>query len=82
MCLAPCKATAFDLLCFDFWFWIGSLALCGVIVSVGTLYTAKHSLKHGDEAARTAETMTYEERLLAVSTLSLVRALVFFLSAR
>ena len=41
----------------------------------------RHSLKHGDEAVMTAETMTYEERLLAVSSLSLVRALMFFLTA-
>ena len=79
--LPPCDATTFDPLCFEFWLWIGSLALCGVIQSVWTPYTARHCLKHGNEAAMTVETMTYEERLLAVSTLSLVSALMFFLSA-
>ena len=74
--LPPCDATTFDRLCFEFWLWIGSLALCGVILSVGTLYTVRHCLKHGNEAVMTVEAMTYEERLLAVSTLSLVRALM------
>ena len=69
--LPTSDATTFDRLCFEFWLWIGSLAL----------YTARYSLKHGNEAAVTAETMTCEERLPPVSTLSLVRALVFFLSA-
>ena len=79
--LPPCDATPFDRLCLEFWIWIGSLALCGVILSVGTLHTARHSLKLGNEAAMTVETMAYEERLLAVSTLSLVRALMFSLTA-
>ena len=79
--LPPCDATTFDRLCFEFWLWTRSLALCGVILSVGTLCTPRHSLEHGDEAAMTMETMAYEERLLAVSTLSLVRALMFFLTA-
>ena len=79
--LPPCDANTFDRLGFEFWLWIGSLALCGAIMSVGTLHTARHSLKHGNQAAVTAETMSYEERLLAVSTLSLVRALAFFLTA-
>ena len=79
--LPPCDATTFDRLCLEFWLWIGSLALCGVILSVGTLCTARLSLKQGNEAAMTVETMAYEERLLAVSTLSLVRALMFFLTA-
>ena len=76
-----CDATTFDRLCLEFWLWIGSLALCGVILSVGTLCTARLSLKQGNEAAMTVETMAYEERLLAVSTLSLVRALMFSLTA-
>ena len=71
----------FDRLDFEFWLWAGSLALCGTIMSAGTLHTARHSLKHGNQAAVTAEKMSYEERLLAVSTLSLVRALAFFLTA-
>ena len=79
--LPPDDSNTFDRLGFEFWLWTGSLALRGVILSVGTLHTARHSLKHGDEAVMTAETMTYEERLLAVSTLSLVRALMFFLTA-
>ena len=79
--LPRCNTTTFDRLCLEFWIWIGRLALCGVILSVGTLHTARHSLKLGNEAAMTVETMAYEERLLAVSTLSLVRALMLFLTA-
>ena len=71
----------FDRLDFEFWLWAGSLALCGTIMSARTLHTAMLSLKHGNQAAVTAEKMSYEERLLAVSTLSLVRALAFFLTA-
>ena len=79
--LPTCDGTTVDRLCLEFWIWTGSLALCGVILSVGTLHTARKSLKHGEEAARIVETMTYEERLLAVSTLSLVRALMLLLTA-
>ena len=74
--LPPCGATAIDRLCFNCWLWVGSLAICAVVVLAGTLHSARLPLKHGDEDAPTEEDMAYEERLLAVASLLLV--IVFF----
>lgn len=77
--LPPCvpTTTMIDRLYLECWLWLGSLALCALVLFAGTLHAAKFPLMQGDEVAPTQEEdMDYDERLLAVTSLMLVSALI------